>query len=226
MRRRSVCSCGSRSGSACATTAHFLLAAQIRPSRARPLPVASRPTGGPRVRPRAGRGRAAESVRAGHAPGVRVGARHLRHDSGWAAAQPAIAPVTAPPTAPVAHSHRHRHHRHHQRRLRAQRRRLRRGRTARSGPSQPVPEGAAVRVVRKGRYRSTANTSGLSEVFNPDVAVIGNFTGAAGKNDIDTRARLEMGESEASFQAIVGPYARGISSSRSRRKGSRWKRGS
>ena len=50
--------------------------------------------------------------------------------------------------------------------------------------------------------------SGSSKVFNPDMAVIGNFTGAAGKNQIDTRAPLEMGESEASFQAIVNPYAR------------------
>jgi hypothetical protein len=40
------------------------------------------------------------------------------------------------------------------------------------------------------------------------MAVIGNFTGAAGKNQIDTRAPLEMSESEASFQAVVDPYAR------------------
>ena len=52
------------------------------------------------------------------------------------------------------------------------------------------------------------NTAGLSKVFNPDMAVIGNFTGAAGKNQIDTRAPLEMAESEASFQAVVDPYAR------------------
>jgi len=75
-------------------------------------------------------------------------------------------------------------------------------------PSQTVPQGAAGAGGPEGALPVYSNTSALSKVFNPDIAVIGNFTGAAGKNDIDTRAPLEMGESEASFQAIVDPYAR------------------
>jgi hypothetical protein len=47
-----------------------------------------------------------------------------------------------------------------------------------------------------------------SKVFNPDMAVIGDFLGAAGRNDVDPSPALEMHESEAAFQAIVDPYAR------------------
>jgi hypothetical protein len=50
--------------------------------------------------------------------------------------------------------------------------------------------------------------SATSKVFNPDMAVIGNFLGAAGRNTVDPRPALELPESEASFQAIVDPYAR------------------
>jgi hypothetical protein len=38
--------------------------------------------------------------------------------------------------------------------------------------------------------------------------VIGNFLGAAGSNDVNPAPAFEMNEAEASFQAIVDPYAR------------------
>jgi hypothetical protein len=48
-----------------------------------------------------------------------------------------------------------------------------------------------------------------SKVFNPDIAVIGDFLGAAGRNRAPgAPPPLEMHEAEASFQAIVDPYAR------------------
>jgi len=48
-----------------------------------------------------------------------------------------------------------------------------------------------------------------SKVFNPDIAVIGDFLGAIGKNDSPfATPSLELHESEAAFQAIVDPYAR------------------
>ena len=48
-----------------------------------------------------------------------------------------------------------------------------------------------------------------SKVFNPDIAVIGDFLGAIGKNDSPSAPpSLEMHEAEASLQAIVDPYAR------------------
>jgi hypothetical protein len=45
-------------------------------------------------------------------------------------------------------------------------------------------------------------------VFNPDIAVIGNFTGAVGENAVDPRPSLSLEESEVSLQAVVDPYAR------------------
>jgi hypothetical protein len=47
-----------------------------------------------------------------------------------------------------------------------------------------------------------------AKVFNPDIAVIGDFLGAAGRNLVNPNPSLEMHESEASFQAVVDPYAR------------------
>jgi hypothetical protein len=50
--------------------------------------------------------------------------------------------------------------------------------------------------------------AGASKVFNPDMAVIGNFLGAAGQGAGRGAPALEMHESEVAFQAIVDPYAR------------------
>lgn len=47
-----------------------------------------------------------------------------------------------------------------------------------------------------------------SKVFNPDIAVIGNMVGVAGKNPTSDQPALELSEVEASFQAVVDPYAR------------------
>jgi hypothetical protein len=46
------------------------------------------------------------------------------------------------------------------------------------------------------------------KVFNPDIAVIGNFLGAMGENDVAPRPSLEMEEAEVALQALVDPYAR------------------
>jgi len=46
------------------------------------------------------------------------------------------------------------------------------------------------------------------KVFNPDIAVIGDFLGAMGSNKVNPSPAMEMHESEASFQAVVDPYAR------------------
>lgn len=50
--------------------------------------------------------------------------------------------------------------------------------------------------------------SASSKVFNPDVAVIGNFVGSAGENSINPSPGLELRETEITLQAIVDPYAR------------------
>src|SRR5438477_10273615 len=46
------------------------------------------------------------------------------------------------------------------------------------------------------------------KVFNPEEAEIGDFLGATGRNTIHPDPALELHESEASFQAVVDPYAR------------------
>jgi hypothetical protein len=74
-------------------------------------------------------------------------------------------------------------------------------------PPVEVPPGAAGAGGPSGPLPVYGPSS--SKVFNPDIAVIGDFLGAIGKNDSDRATpSLEMHETEASFQAIVDPYAR------------------
>ena len=65
----------------------------------------------------------------------------------------------------------------------------------------PAAEPQATVVQAQGQVPS-------SKVFNPDISVIGNFVGAAGNNSIDPLPALRLQEAEASFQAVVDPYAR------------------
>ena len=53
-----------------------------------------------------------------------------------------------------------------------------------------------------------APPASAAKVFNPDMAVIGDFLAAAGRNEVNPSPAIEMHESEASFQAVVDPYAR------------------
>jgi hypothetical protein len=71
-----------------------------------------------------------------------------------------------------------------------------------------VPAGAAGAGGPAGSLPVYGNASLLSKIFNPDIAVVGNFTGAAGKNDIEPLPALSLNEAELSLQAIVDPYAR------------------
>jgi hypothetical protein len=88
------------------------------------------------------------------------------------------------------------------------------GQPAGTPPSQPtaqVPPGAAGAGGPSGTlpvYGTTGAAVSGAKVFNPDMAVIGDFLGAAGKNQISPNPALEMHESEAAFQAVVDPYAR------------------
>lgn len=80
-----------------------------------------------------------------------------------------------------------------------------------AAPQAPEPAPAAVESLPPGDSGSVPNyaaSAGSSKVFNPDIAVIGNFVGAAGRNNKEPSSALELREAEASFQAIVDPYAR------------------
>ncbi len=87
-------------------------------------------------------------------------------------------------------------------------------------PAAPAPTGApapsTTAAVPPGAAAEGGPTSlpvygggaSASKVFNPDMAVIGDFIGAVGKTPGGGEPSLEMHESELSFQAVVDPYAR------------------
>jgi hypothetical protein len=75
-------------------------------------------------------------------------------------------------------------------------------------PTASVPQGAAGAGGPSGALPIYGGPSSTSKVFNPDIAVIGDFLGAAGNNAVNPNPAFEMHESETSFQAIVDPYAR------------------
>jgi hypothetical protein len=75
-------------------------------------------------------------------------------------------------------------------------------------PTAEVPQGAQGAGGPTDTLPIYGNVSAASKIFNPDVAVIGNFLGAVGKNHINPEPALQLPESEVSLQAIVDPYAR------------------
>jgi hypothetical protein len=75
-------------------------------------------------------------------------------------------------------------------------------------PTEPVPSGAQGAGGPAGALPVYGSAVASSKVFNPDVAVIGNFLGTAGTNAVEPGPSLAMRESEVSLQAIVDPYAR------------------
>ncbi|MDP8982626.1 MAG: hypothetical protein M3O35_18770 [Acidobacteriota bacterium] len=68
-------------------------------------------------------------------------------------------------------------------------------------PAEPAPPAQA--PVSLGGAGGAA-----AKVLNPDIAVIGDFLGAAGNGAGRGTPALEMHESEVAFQAILDPYAR------------------
>ena len=72
----------------------------------------------------------------------------------------------------------------------------------------PVPPGAAGEGGPTGSLPVYSNASAMSKIFNPDIAVIGNFLGAGGRNSINPTPAFGLDEAEATFQAVVDPYAR------------------
>jgi hypothetical protein len=70
--------------------------------------------------------------------------------------------------------------------------------------TSPVPSGAQ----GGGALPVYGNPAASSKVFNPDIAVIGNFLGATGHNEVAPLPALQLSESELSLQAVVDPYAR------------------
>ena len=75
-------------------------------------------------------------------------------------------------------------------------------------PGVEVPSGAAGAGGPQGSLPVYGGAAASSKVFNPDMAVIGNFIGTTGENSVESAPSLEMHEAEVTFQAVVDPYAR------------------
>ncbi|HMF92968.1 MAG TPA: hypothetical protein VKE96_01675 [Vicinamibacterales bacterium] len=75
-------------------------------------------------------------------------------------------------------------------------------------PTAQIPPGAEGAGGPTGALPIYGGAAASSKVFNPDMAVIGDFLGAAGHNTVNPSPSMEMHESEAAFQAVVDPYAR------------------
>jgi hypothetical protein len=80
--------------------------------------------------------------------------------------------------------------------------------TAQVPATVQVPPGAEGAGGPTGALPVYGSAAASSKIFNPDIAVIGDFLGASGSNRVNPPSALEMHESEAAFQAIVDPYAR------------------
>jgi hypothetical protein len=92
--------------------------------------------------------------------------------------------------------------------------------TAPSAGQTTAPQGAPTVPATGAAGEATASVLGASvgnaKMFNPDMAVIGDFLGAAGTNKVQPDPfgpgshpnALQLHESEAAFQAVVDPYAR------------------
>ena len=74
-------------------------------------------------------------------------------------------------------------------------RRRRRSRPRRPPPRRPTSRCRRVRRAAAGRSGALpvyGNASAMSKIFNPDIAVIGNFVGAAGKNSVNPSPALAL----------------------------------
>jgi len=79
--------------------------------------------------------------------------------------------------------------------------------TAPAAAQQPTP------VVATSTYATPlpvyGGSSAAAKILNPDISVIGDFVGAAGRDPNRSVPTLQMHESEVGLQAIIDPYARG-----------------
>src|SRR5262249_24055173 len=72
-------------------------------------------------------------------------------------------------------------------------------------PMAPEPAPASPQVAQTQTYGGATSNAKL---LNPDISLIGDFIGTAGRNTISPSRSLELHESEVGMQAIIDPYAR------------------
>src|SRR5229473_2916721 len=70
---------------------------------------------------------------------------------------------------------------------------------------EPNPASPAAQIAQTQTYGGATSNAKL---LNPDISLIGDFIGTAGRNTISPSRSLELHESEVGMQAIIDPYAR------------------
>jgi hypothetical protein len=73
------------------------------------------------------------------------------------------------------------------------------------GVLSSFPTPAAPQVTQTQTF---GGASGNAKLLNPDISLIGDFIGTAGRNTVSPSRSLELHESEVGLQAIIDPYAR------------------
>jgi len=71
--------------------------------------------------------------------------------------------------------------------------------------ADPNPASPAAQVAQTQTYGGATSNAKL---LNPDISLIGDFIGTAGRNTVSPSRSLELHESEVGMQAIIDPYAR------------------
>jgi hypothetical protein len=77
-----------------------------------------------------------------------------------------------------------------------------------SDPTQVTATPVVPPMPAAGQLPVYGGATSAAKALNPDIGIIGNFVAATGRNSINPYPSLSLQESEASFQAIVDPYAR------------------
>jgi len=70
-------------------------------------------------------------------------------------------------------------------------------------PGSPAPA-----APQAAQTQTFGGASGNAKLLNPDISLIGDFIGTAGRNAVSPSRSLELHESEVGIQAIIDPYAR------------------
>ncbi len=71
--------------------------------------------------------------------------------------------------------------------------------------ASPAPDPAFPQIAQTQTYGGATSNAKL---LNPDISLIGDFIGTAGRNTVSPSRSLELHESEVGMQAIIDPYAR------------------
>jgi hypothetical protein len=81
--------------------------------------------------------------------------------------------------------------------------------TAKPEPATPAQPPSPQPDTPQTQLPTYGGASANAKLLNPDISIIGDFVGTAGRNRIAPSPSLQMHESEMSLQAIIDPYARG-----------------